>query len=64
MILALPLEPFADVCRRLNVAPRLIAAQEWLLDGAGRDEVFELLGDLERELIKAIEQNESLEEAA
>jgi hypothetical protein len=67
MILAHASEPFADICRRLNLVPRLIAAQEWLLDGADRDEVVELLANLERELVKAIEQKddyEELEEAA
>lgn len=63
--LAYRLEPFADVSRRLDLVPRVVAAQEWLLDGADRDEIIGLLRDLERELVRAIEQNdEPLDEAA
>lgn len=58
------LEPFADVARRIDLVPRIISAEEWLLDGCDPLEVVDLLRDLEREAVKAIEQCDELEEAA
>jgi len=62
--LAYACEPFGDVCRRLSLVPRIIAAEEWLLDGADPLEVIDLLHDLEREVVRAIDQCNELEEAA
>jgi hypothetical protein len=64
MRFAFYLESFSDVARRIELVPRLITAQEWLLDGDDPHEVVDLLRDLEREVLKAIEQNGELEEAA
>jgi hypothetical protein len=65
MSLAHCFDTFADVARRLDLVARVITAQEWLLDGADRDEVLDLLRDLERELVREIEENEAeLEDAA
>jgi hypothetical protein len=57
--LAWPLEEFAVVARRLELVPRVVSASEWLLDGSDRDEVLGLLADLERELVRAIAENEA-----
>jgi hypothetical protein len=64
MMLAYPHDSFADVARRLNLVPRVIVAQEAIQDGAPEDARC-VLADLERDVCKAIEQNEAeLEEAA
>ncbi len=62
-VLAEPFEDFADVARRLNLAARIVTAQEWTLDGADPYETACLLRDLERDVMLATEQNE-LEDAA
>jgi hypothetical protein len=64
MRLAYYLESFSDVACRLDLVARLIWAQEWLLDGYDRDEIVGLLGDLEREIVRASRENEEFEEAA
>ena len=61
-VLADPFEPFAEVARRLNLAARIVAAQEWIQESADPFEIVGLLWDLEREVVLAIEQNEDLEE--
>jgi hypothetical protein len=58
-----PHEPFADVARRINLVARVIVAQESIEDGDS-EEARAILADLERELHRAIEQSEALEEAA
>ena len=65
MKLAYAYEPFADVARRLDLVPRLITAQEWIADGYDREEIVGLLSYLEREVLRAIRENElELEDAA
>jgi len=68
MRLAHSYDTFAEVSRRINLVPRLITAQEWLQDGYDREEVAGLLADLEREVARAIRENEEyddeLEDAA
>lgn len=55
--LARPGEPFAVVARRLNVVSRVIAAQEWIGEGA-YDDAITLLLNLETELQRAIEESD------
>jgi hypothetical protein len=62
MRLAEPYEPFVVVERRLNIAARLITAQEWLDDGSDPYEVRGLLHDLEREVLRAIWENQAAPE--
>jgi len=62
-VLAEPFEDFATVARRLEIASRIVTAQEWTLDGADPYETACLLRDLERDVVLAAEQNE-LEDAA
>ena len=58
-------EPFADVSLRLNLVSRVIAAQEAILDG-DTDTAIGYMANLERELVRAIEENHDreFEEAA
>jgi hypothetical protein len=62
--LACYLEPFSDVCQRLDLVARIVTASEWVQDGYDRDEIVGLLGDLERDVQRATRENEQLEEAA